>query len=167
MKNDPADLEPSSEDEAAHVERLVLANRRVILAVMQDRHSGVIIPACVGAAAALAVDTLPVEQVEGMVEELCRLLRERALGRMGLRSAVRPRAGPRAPAGRRGLTALAPARPTEHLPLEALAARAAEPEPRGGDGGRAGDARVADVRDAASRALPGGPFCSCRAGFPW
>ena len=55
-------------------------------------------------------------------------------------------------------------RPAERRLLEASVARAAEPEPRG-DGGRAGGDGVADMRDMAAKALPGGPFRHRRAGF--
>ena len=81
MSDDPADLEPLSEEEA----RQVLENEQVILAAMAGRHPGLVIPACVGVAAELAVDILPAELVEGMVEELCRLLRDRARGRLEIR----------------------------------------------------------------------------------
>ena len=39
-------------------------------------------------AAELAVDILPAELVEGMVEELCRLLHDRARDRLQLRRAM-------------------------------------------------------------------------------
>ena len=82
--SDTGPLKPLSEEEA----RQVLANEEVIRAAMAGRHPGLVIPACVGVAAELAVDTLPAEQVEAMVEELCRLLRDRARGRLELRGAL-------------------------------------------------------------------------------
>ena len=72
--SDLGPLEPLSQEEAQQV----LANEAVIRAAMEGRHPGLVIPACVGVAAELAVDILPAELVEGMVEELCRLLRDRA-----------------------------------------------------------------------------------------
>ena len=88
MSDDPADLEPFSEAEADELAEQVLANERDILAAMAGRHPGLVVPACVRVAAELAADTLPVEQVEAMVEELCRLLRDRARGRLELRRAM-------------------------------------------------------------------------------
>ena len=83
-------LEPLSEEEARHV----LANEQAIRAAMAGRHPGLVMPACVGVAAELAVDILPAELVEGMVEELCRLLRDRARGRLELRRVLlQPPAG--------------------------------------------------------------------------
>ena len=79
--SDTGSLNPLSEEEA----RQVLENEQVIRAAMVGRHPGLVIPACVGVAAELAVDILPAELVEGMVEELCRLLRDRARGRLELR----------------------------------------------------------------------------------
>jgi hypothetical protein len=79
--SDTGSLNPLSEEEA----RQVLENEQVILAAMAGRHPGLVIPACVGVAAELAVDILPAELVEGMVEELCRLLRDRARGRLEIR----------------------------------------------------------------------------------
>ena len=79
--SDTGSLNPLSEEEARHV----LENEQVILAAMAGRHPGLVIPACVGVAAELAVDILPAELVEGMVEELCRLLRDRARGRLEIR----------------------------------------------------------------------------------
>ena len=88
--SDPGPLEPLSEEEAQQV----LANEVVIRAAMAGRHPGLVIPACVGVAAELVVDSLPAEQVEVMVEELCRLLRDRARGRLDLRLALlQPPAG--------------------------------------------------------------------------
>ena len=81
--SDPGPLKPLSEEEARHV----LENEQVILAAMAGRHPGLVIPACVGMAAELAVDILPAELVDGMVEELCRLLRARARARLELRRA--------------------------------------------------------------------------------
>ena len=78
MSDDSADLEPLSEEEADELAEQVLANERDIRAAVAGRHPGLVIPACVGVAAELAVDILPAELVEGMVEELCRLLRDRA-----------------------------------------------------------------------------------------
>jgi hypothetical protein len=88
MSDDPAALDLFSEAEAAERADLVLANERDIRAAMAGRHPGLVIPACVGVAAELAVGSLPVEQVEAMVEELCRLLRDRARGRLELRRAL-------------------------------------------------------------------------------
>ena len=85
MSDDPSDLESLSDAEAGELAELVLANERVIRAAMEGRHPGLVIPACVGVAAELAVDILPAELVEGMVEELCRLLRDRARGRLEIR----------------------------------------------------------------------------------
>ena len=82
--SDVGSLNPLSEEEAQHV----LENEQVIRAAMEGRHPGLVIPACVGVAAELAVDILPAELVEGMVEELCRLLRDRARGRLELRRAM-------------------------------------------------------------------------------
>ncbi len=82
--SDLGPLEPLSQEEAQQV----LANEAVIRAAVAGRHPGLVIPACVGVAAELAVDILPAELVEGMVEELCRLLRERARGRLELRRAM-------------------------------------------------------------------------------
>jgi hypothetical protein len=66
----------------------------MIRAAMAGRHPGLVIPACVGVAAELAVDILPAELVEGMVDELCRLLRDRARVRLEIRQAPpRPAAG--------------------------------------------------------------------------
>jgi hypothetical protein len=79
--SDTGSLNPLSEEEARHV----LENEQVIRAAMAGRHPGLVIPACVGVAAELAVDILPAELVEGMVEELCRLLRDRARGRLEIR----------------------------------------------------------------------------------
>ncbi len=94
MSDDPAALEPFSEEEADELAEQVLANERAIRAAMEGRHPGLVVPACVGVAAELAADTLPVEQVEAMVEELCRLLRDRARGRLELRRALlQPPAG--------------------------------------------------------------------------
>ena len=88
--SDTGSLNPLSEEEA----RQVLENEQVIRAAMEGRHPGLVIPACVGVAAELAVDILPAELVEGMVEELCRLLRDRARGRLDLRLALlQPPAG--------------------------------------------------------------------------
>ena len=88
--SDLGPLEPLSQEEAQQV----LANEAVIRAAMEGRHPGLVIPACVGVAAELAVDSLLVEQVEAMVDELCRLLRDRARGRLELRRALlRPAAG--------------------------------------------------------------------------
>ena len=88
--SDPSPLKPLSEEEAQQV----LANEKVIRAAMAGRHPGLVMPACVGVAAELAVDILPAELVEGMVEELCRLLRDRARGRLELRRALlQPPAG--------------------------------------------------------------------------
>ena len=88
--SDPSPLKPLSEEEARHV----LENEQAILAAMAGRHPGLVIPACVGVAAELAVDILPAELVEGMVEELCRLLRDRARGRLEIRRALlQPPAG--------------------------------------------------------------------------
>ena len=81
--SDPGPLEPLSEEEA----RQVLANEEAIRAAMAGRHPGLVVPACVGVAAELAVDILLAELVDGMVEELCRLLRDRARGRLELRRA--------------------------------------------------------------------------------
>ena len=94
MSDDPAPLEPLSEEEADELAEQVLANEEVIRAAMAGRHPGLVIPACVGVAAELAVDILPAELVEGMVEELCRLLRDRARGRLDLRRGL-----PQPPAG--------------------------------------------------------------------
>ena len=88
MSDDPAPLEPLSEEEADELAEQVLANEEVIRVAVAGRHPGLVIPACVGVAAELAVDSLPVEQVEAMVEELCRLLRDRAQGRLELRLAM-------------------------------------------------------------------------------
>ena len=85
MSDDPAALEPLSEEDADDLAEQVLANEEVIRSAVAGRHPGLVIPACVGVAAELAVDSLPAEQVEGMVEELCRLLRDRARGRLELR----------------------------------------------------------------------------------
>ena len=94
MSDDALDLAPFSEEEADELAEQVLANEQIIRAAMEGRHPGLVIPACVGVAAELAADTLPLEQVEAMVEELCRLLRDRARGRLGLRRAMlRPPAG--------------------------------------------------------------------------
>jgi hypothetical protein len=82
--SDTGPLEPLSEEEAQHV----LENEQVIRAAMAGRHPGLVIPACVGVAAELAVDILPAELVEGMVEELCRLLHDRARNRLQLRRAM-------------------------------------------------------------------------------
>ena len=82
--SDLGPLEPLSQEEAQQV----LANEAVIRAAMEGRHPGLVIPACVGVAAELAVDILPAELVEGMVEELCRLLHDRARGRLELRRAM-------------------------------------------------------------------------------
>ena len=82
--SDLGPLEPLSQEEAQQV----LANEAVIRAAMAGRHPGLVIPACVGVAADLAVDILPAELVEGMVEELCRLLRDRARGRLEPRHAM-------------------------------------------------------------------------------
>ncbi len=88
--SDLGPLNPLSEEEAQQV----LANEAVIRAAMAGRHPGLVIPACVGVAAELAIDILPAELVEGMVEELCRLLRDRARGRLELRRALlQPPAG--------------------------------------------------------------------------
>ena len=84
--SDLGSLNPLSEEEA----RQVLANEAVIRAAMAGRHPGLVVPACVGVAAELAVDILPAELVEGMVEELCRLLRDRARSRLAL---LQPPAG--------------------------------------------------------------------------
>ena len=81
--SDTGSLNPLSEEEARHV----LENEQVIRAAMAGRHPGLVAPACVGVAAELAVDILPAELVEGMVEELCRLLRDRARARLELRRA--------------------------------------------------------------------------------
>jgi hypothetical protein len=94
VSDDPADLEALSEEEAAELAEQVLANEQDIRAAMEGRHPGLVIPACVGVAAELTVASLPVEQVEGMVEELCRLLRDRARGRLELRRGL-----PQPPAG--------------------------------------------------------------------
>ena len=88
--SDLGPLNPLSEEEAQQV----LANEAVIRAAMAGRHPGLVIPACVGVAAELAVDILPAELVEGMVEELCRLLRDRARGRLEIRGVL-----PQPPAG--------------------------------------------------------------------
>jgi hypothetical protein len=88
MSEDPADLEPFSDEDADELAEQVLANERDIRAAVAGRHPGLVIPACVGVAAELAVDSLPADQVEAMVEELCRLLRDRARGRLELRLAL-------------------------------------------------------------------------------
>ena len=94
MSDDPADLEPLSDAEADHLAGVVLVNEQVILDVTKTQHPGLVLPACMGAAATLLVDSLPPEQVDGMVEELCRLLRDRARDRLALRRALlRPPAG--------------------------------------------------------------------------
>ena len=82
--SDLGSLNPLSEEEARHV----LENEQVIRAAVAGRHPGLVVPACVGVAAELAVDILPAELVEGMVEELCRLLRDRARGRLEPRHAM-------------------------------------------------------------------------------
>ena len=82
--SDTGSLNPLSEEEARHV----LENEQVIRAAMADRPPGLGMPACVGVAAELAVDILPAELVEGMVEELCRLLHDRARDRLQLRRAM-------------------------------------------------------------------------------
>ena len=88
--SDTGPLEPLSQEEAQQV----LANEEVIRAAMAGRHPGLVIPACVGVAAELVADSLPVDQVEAMVEELCRLLRDRARGRLEIRRALlQPPAG--------------------------------------------------------------------------
>jgi hypothetical protein len=80
MSDDALELAPFSEEEADELAEQVLANEQIIRAAMEGRHPGLVIPACVGVAAELAADTLPLEQVEAMVEELCRLLRDRRGG---------------------------------------------------------------------------------------
>ena len=88
--SDLGPLNPLSEEEAQQV----LANEAVIRAAVAGQHPGLVIPACVGVAAELAVDILPAELVEGMVEELCRLLRDRARDRLEMRRAMlQPPAG--------------------------------------------------------------------------
>jgi hypothetical protein len=88
MSDDPADLESLSDAEADHLAGLVLVNEQVILDVTKAQHPGLVLPACMGAAATLLVDSLPPEQVEAMVEELCRLLRDRARNRLEMRRAM-------------------------------------------------------------------------------
>lgn len=85
MSGGPAAPEALPEEDTTELARRVLANEAAIRALMEGRHPGLVIPACVGVAAELAVDSLPVEQVEGMLDELCRLLRDRARGRLELR----------------------------------------------------------------------------------
>jgi hypothetical protein len=65
MSDDPADLEPLSDAEADHLAGVVLVNEQVILDVTKTQHPGLVLPACMGAAATLLVDSLPPEQVDG------------------------------------------------------------------------------------------------------